>query len=423
MKHIINILKEDSKKLDNPIELKILREIIEPAFKELINNAEEMYSHLEKRVYDDILLTEEDYEISTTLIKLEELNYHNRYFSPIIPLEKNGYDSDEVLKKLKNGEEANIGKVYIPVSHEELNSILNSSFTGTIISEDDIKCQIVLKVSETNEYLKKEKEIYDLFYKNNLKWITINNPYSRRFFDLNIVKVKSEIMDIQEIKTIDCDFNGIEVRRDLIAVWNIVEDDKSLAIGIEPAEDSINYSYKFDSEEMKIEGNSLIPKVKNAEIKAIYKEEDGNYRVICDKDENIEWKFYIFRRLDLTKYENHDFTIFRNQKDSIFNRFKIKTNSRVRSKIEIIRKVNDFGKNFNLKLADISFEKNYDKSILSLDLNYFIRDEIREDKINEFLVLKFENNSKHFLQREIMSFIVSEIQDDFPDLICVGEFL
>lgn len=121
MKHIINILKEDSKKLDNPIELKILREIIEPAFKELINNAEEMYSHLEKRVYDDILLTEEDYEISTTLIKLEELNYHNRYFSPIIPLEKNGYDSDEVLKKLKNGEEANIGKVYIPVSHEELN--------------------------------------------------------------------------------------------------------------------------------------------------------------------------------------------------------------------------------------------------------------------------------------------------------------
>ena len=74
-------------------------------------------------------------------------------------------------------------------------------------------------------------------------------------------------------------------------------------------------------------------------------------------------------------------------------------------------------------IIQCGFEKNYDKSILSLDLNYFIRDEIREDKINEFLVLKFENNSKHFLQREIMSFIVSEIQDDFPDLICVGEFL
>ncbi|MBN2837621.1 MAG: hypothetical protein JXM74_02575 [Fusobacteriaceae bacterium] len=423
MKHIINILKEDSKKLDNPMELKILREIIEPAFKELINNAEEIYNHLEKRVYEDISLEEEDYEVITSLIKIEEINYHNRYFSPIIPIEKFGYDKEELLKKLKNGLEANMGKIYIPISYEEITKLLNSSITGNILSKDGKSCQITLNISETTDFIDKEKEIYNLFYKNNIKWKTINNPYARRFFDLNIVKVKSEIMDIDTIDSIDCDFNGIEVRRDLIPVWNIFEEGKSISLGIEPAEDSINYSYKFDSEGMKSEGNTVIPYVTNAEIKAIFKEDNGAYRIICDKDENVQWIFYIFKKINFEKFDTHEFNLFRNQRDSIFNRFNIKTDSTVRSKIEIIRKTNDFGQLINLKFKDLIIEKNYEKPLLNLDLNSFVRDEIRKDKINDFLILKFENNSNHFLSREIMSFVVSEIQNDFPDLKCVGEFL
>ncbi|MBX4263356.1 hypothetical protein [Clostridium estertheticum] len=54
-------------------------------------------------------------------------------------------------------------------------------------------------------------------------------------------------------------------------------------------------------------------------------------------------------------------------------------------------------------------------------MNYFIIDEIREDNIKKVLKLYFKAKDKnYYLTRDILSFLVSEIQLLYPQYKCMG---
>ncbi|MBW9153113.1 hypothetical protein [Clostridium estertheticum] len=54
-------------------------------------------------------------------------------------------------------------------------------------------------------------------------------------------------------------------------------------------------------------------------------------------------------------------------------------------------------------------------------MNYFIIDETREDNIKKVLKLYFKAKDKnYYLTRDILSFLVSEIQLLYPEYKCMG---
>ena len=54
MEDILGIMRENSKKIEDPVQIKILREVIEPAFKAMVEHSERMYDELEKKVFHSI---------------------------------------------------------------------------------------------------------------------------------------------------------------------------------------------------------------------------------------------------------------------------------------------------------------------------------------------------------------------------------
>lgn len=43
MEDILKIMRENSKKIEDPVQIKILREVIEPAFKAMVEESKRMY--------------------------------------------------------------------------------------------------------------------------------------------------------------------------------------------------------------------------------------------------------------------------------------------------------------------------------------------------------------------------------------------
>ncbi len=80
---------------------------------------------------------------------------------------------------------------------------------------------------------------------------------------------------------------------------------------------------------------------------------------------------------------------------------------------------------------DIMFVMDYSGSMKSNDsqdiakgMNFFIHDEIREQKGRRVLILLFKaTGNEKWLARDIVSFIVSEVQELYPEYHCEGKVL
>lgn len=420
MKYILEIMKENIKKLDDPIQIKMIREVIEPSFNQLIEHTEKMYLNLERKIYSDIVFNQENYEIFTTLLNRKDLGYHGNLFSPIIPREISEIDKKELLKKLKVENVEILETIFIPLSKQdiELLNIESRKFTAYLCFENE-KCKISVTLEKSKRYLDKEEEIYNLFKKNNLKWTSINNPYSRKMYDVVAIEILGDIEIIDEITNIEYDFEGIEYIKNRVPVWNIFEKNKAVAKGISPAGDTINYVYSFNNDEMKNEDCTLIPYTNTGEIKAVYKE-NNEYKIVCDTEDALKWNFFVFKNAKKYKIEDSNYNIFENGFDSSFDRFKIRNNSDIRTKVEIMRVAELYGSKYKLKLIDMEISEYCEINNDTYDINPFVRDEVRMGELSKNIILKFHTNEEDYLTKDILSFIIAEIQNRIVDFKCVG---
>ena len=422
MKEILDLMRESSKRLQDPMQIKVLREIIEPSFKELIEHTENMYSALEKRVYDEIINKENQFEIFTTLIPRKDLNYQSLYLSPILEEDREAPNLKDILKNLKNGETAVVDKLFCPLSDKKIEELLsgNKEYEGYLV-EGSKRCKIKVALELVNEYEKKEEMIYKLFYKNNLPWRTINNPYTRKIIQVVVVKILGDIDEIEEIETIEFNDLNFSYEKDMVPVWNILEKIHTVTSGIDPAEDNINYNYTLFSEELKEIENQILPYNEDANIKAIFRSEDGELKIVCDAENIVKWNIFVFKNLENYKIDDNKYIIFRNNEGSSFDKFRRKNNAVIRTKGEIIRLVELHGKKFGIQVSKI--ETNDRVYGEETPLNSFIKDEIRVGNIDKYLLVYFTVLTKDYLSQNIIDFILAELQLFMSDFQCRGVVL
>ena len=420
MKYILDIMKENIKKLDDSLQIKMIREVIEPSFKELIEHTEKMYSNLESKIYNDIILKTEDYEIFTTILNRSELSYHGNLFSPIISDEIFEVNKKELLKRLKDENLDILETIFVPLSRENIENLDFESrkFNAYLCFENE-KCKISVTLEKSKRYFDKEVKIYNLFNKNNLSWTSINNPYSRKMYDVVAIEILGDIDVIDEIIDIEYDFEDVDYVRNMVPVWNIFEKNKTVSRGVDPAGETINFIYNFSSNEIKSDDDALIPFIDKGEIKAISRDKN-EYKIICDTEGILEWSFFIFKNVKNFKIEDCNYSVFRNGIDSSFDRFKVQNNIIIRTKAEIMRIAELYGSKHNLKLIDMEISDYYERNNDTYDINPFVRDEIRIRELSKSIILKFHVNEEDYLTKDILSFIVAEIQNRIVDFNCIG---
>ena len=98
-----------------------------------------------------------------------------------------------------------------------------------------------------------------------------------------------------------------------------------------------------------------------------------------------------------------------------------KWNQQIRTKTELAHFIKGFGLEDYVRYQDCQVEDDFPGNRETYAVNCFIPDEIRLRSTQKKLVLYFQpGKQERWLQRDILSFLVSEVQRIYPEYDCGG---
>lgn len=122
------------------------------------------------------------------------------------------------------------------------------------------------------------------------------------------------------------------------------------------------------------------------------------------------------------KIDCYTFPIMGNGREESFaEKYQRKWNQQIRTKTELAHFIKGFGLEDYVRYQDCQVEDDFPGNRETYAVNCFIPDEIRLRSTQKKLVLYFQpGKQERWLQRDILSFLVSEVQRIYPEYDCGG---
>lgn len=398
-------------------------------FSSLEEYSNEKYKELEERVFSEIEYMEEKYNIFSSIIKRDELDVTNEVFFPMIDKDKEEkkYDVKELLESLKHKDIYELFSIFLKCDYQTFKRFINkaSEIEGTITTNKKTH-KAYFKITENDEYKQKINNLYKTFVNNNIRWTTVNMPYIHKIAKVILVSYEDDFERDENIIRIDIDFKEYSqyIKYDMVPVWNI-KNIKMKCNGFPlPCIDKINYEHSISIDKEGKENGYLV-NASDEEIKYITFK-DGSISVISQVSDPITWDLYKIVKYKEDKLKKYEYEVMSNYMNINFsNRFSFNNRYMVKSKSEIARLISSFKVSEKLVFKDVIVEelvREEDRKIY--DANDFIVDEIREENIKKSLVLYFETIDKdNYLNDDILSFLVGEVQFIYPEYMCEGRLI
>lgn len=419
------------KKLDRVSDLddrRLLKNILINVFDPIVEHNMSMYETLRKNIYDEIEDSFEKYYIHTTVDSIENIDPISSFYHLMHEDDNtaNEIDFKMLTESLNNSEKVKFATVFMEMDSCELNKLVLQKryYKCTITTEKDvINTKVYLEKSD--KYSKKIEELYKVFQFNDKDWKTINAGYSNKFVDVFF----GEILNIDKgdsIKEISIDLGEYEKykRPNYVMLWNIKfleVEDKSFP---KPLEDTMHYEHSIHIEKDDRNCGFLINTNHNY-IKYIKQTQDS---LIIANDTDIQDVWSIIRIENISKNilkQNVEYKELSNKRNLGFvGRFANEKALIIRTRGEIARIFESYDLSKELKFKDVSIVEKYEKEINTIDFNYFLDNNLRNDSKRSYMVLKFEStNRDDFLLYDKVSFFVSIAGLMFPEYNCVGEIV
>lgn len=288
----------------------------------------------------------------------------------------------------------------------------NKVFSGTIITSAGTY-SACFGVKGCYRYQEKINNLYPVFVRNMVQWKTVNMSYLYKLVDIYLLS--SEIPEDEEILEIKVDFEEYEqyTRYKYVPLWNISE--LSIRDNGYPefCLDRINYIHTIYGHKLQ-SGSSYMVDNECIKILSIVRD-NGDINITCDEKSDVTWKLLEFHKPEqhngsrLPYLDNHD---------------EYEGTVVVRTKTEIAYFIKALGYEDRLRFVNSYVEKSRGKGDACHDMNYALSDEICHEHRPYCLMLEFEAADKNnFLNRDILSYLVSRIQWEFPEYRCCGKLI
>ncbi|NFT99359.1 normocyte-binding protein [Clostridium botulinum] len=407
----------------------MLKKILNSAFNSLEQHSEDRFNDLEERVFDEIQYLEEKYNVYSTIIDRKHLDVTNEFLFPVIEedTEEKIYDVKTIINNLNDNVSSKMFNIFLKCDYSIFKQFIsnNSEITGTIETNKKIH-KAYFKVKANIEYKEKINTLYKCFINNNIMWKTVNMPYINKIAQIFLTKCEDQIDEEEESVKINIDFGDYSkyIKYDMVPLWNIKEIKLKCAGFPVPCIDKVNFEHDISIEK---EGTNHGYLVNLDEENMDYVTIKKNYISITSKiSASSPWLVYkiVNYKEDNTKKDNYE--IMSNYKNVNFsNRFLFNNRYVIKTKSEIAKLINSFEASKHLRFRDLKIEElKFHEDKETYDANDFIIDEIREDNIKKSLVLYFEaKNKEYYLNNDILSFLVSEIQIIYPEYKCEGRLI
>ena len=205
-----------------------------------------------------------------------------------------------------------------------------------------------------------------------------------------------------------------------LPLWNINEVTVKANSYPQPAVDRKYYEHHLYRKQFS-EGHDYLLCRANTVIRNI-RRQDGDLYIICDSDLPEDWDFYEF--VPAPNQKNYENPLLSNKQDESFSRNMTEYfGQRIKTRTEVVRFFNSFECKEYLTFVNAQI-KGKPRKIETYSMEKFIDYEYRTGDRAQTLEFSFRPQDEDFyLNRDIMSFLVTEIQHLFPEYNCVGKLV
>lgn len=405
------------------------KELMEGVFLSLYETNLKMYEELERRVKEELDYDKNRYQIRTGIIEREFFDESHHLMSAMEQEDLTGkaYDMKEILRAVAQEGAFPLMRAMLCCDFLELRRILQAQpvFEGVIETEEpagEWKIEVCLR--ENRAYLEKTAYLYLLFTRNGIPWQTVNAPYLYKMADVVVTGLPEGLTGREKIKQVTVQFGEYSkmIQEDVIPVWNIRKLELE-SIGFPtPCEDHRNYEHNLSLRRQGINHAYLVEDDRN--IHSI-SQSGEKLRIICGAGEARKWSVYQIRSSEEQKIDRYTFPIMGNGRaESFAEKYERKWNQHIRTKTELLHFIRGYGFEEYVSCQDCRIADCFPGERETYSMNFFVEDEMRDRTAQKKLLLYFGPGQKlEWLRRDIISFLVSEVQRIYPEYDCGGILL
>lgn len=421
---IEDYVRERIPQLDNLENRELFKRIVSSLTVDFYKHVKDEYDALERRVFAEAPKATRLPDLITCVVSKDRYDLTDDNLFPMFAedLDDVKVDATEMISAVKAGKEFYLYTCMIKADYLELKNLLDSNrkFSGVIVNEyGETSAQFILKPND--RYRKKAEEFYEIAALNYLPWRSLNTPYLFKLADVYVVAI-DEWDDETEVLKVTTDFEEFaeKILYKPLPLWNA----KPVTIKgnsyPQPAVDRKYFEHYLYAKQFQPEHRYLLRHA-DAIIRNI-RRQGGDLYIICDNDLPCDWQFYeLASAPNPANYENPPMS---NAQDETFSRNLIEYfGQRIKTRTEIIRFLHSFKASEYLNFVDA---KIIDRPVTreTYSTEEFIDYEFRTGERINALEISFRPADKNFyLNRDVMSFLVTELQHLFPEYLCVGKLV
>ncbi len=404
----------------------VFKELMEGVFLSLYETNLNMYEELERRVREELDYDKNRYRIKTGIIEREFFDASHHLLFPMEEkdLAGNLYDMKEMLRAVAEEGAFPLMKVMLRCDFLEMQRILGSQpvFEGVIETEEpEGEWKVEVRLRQNRMYLEKIGYLYLLFTRNGIPWETVNASYLYKMADMMVTGLPEGLTGREKIKQVVIQFGEYSklIQKDVIPVWNIRKLELESVGFPTPCEDHRNFEHNISLRRHGMNHAYLVEDDRN--IHSI-SQSGEKLRIVCGMGEARKWSVYQIRSSEEQKIDRYTYPIMGNGRaESFAEKYQRKWNQHIRTKTELQHYIRGYGLEEYIAYQDCRIEDCFPGQRETYSMNSFIQDEIRDRTAQKKLVLYFRRGQKlEWLQRDVLSFLVSEVQRIYPEYDCGG---
>ena len=409
--------------MKNQDERALMRELLADIFMPLHLETEAKYAALEQRVRNELPLVYDVYTIYSTVLPRENIDSKHDYLNAIIQdeTEEPKWTARNLLKAIKGGDEPIIETVFAEADDLLCRKIAGEKriLSGTLIAKTG-QYQFKYRLDPSTRYTDRLKTMYDTFIKNNVPWTTVNAAYLNKFFDVRLISVDG-LPENALIQSFDPAFFTYDefIRRGMIPVWNVDTYQVKGEDFSKRAEDGNSYEYAFELQKLGIDNGYLVNF--DNELVTGARLDENALVVISPLEQGLVWSLYRIRRRPDPDVSEYPFPVLSNKrKDTFSARLTLMYGAHITTPAAMRTLLLSLEPSEFLQLTDFRFSGG-EPAGDSYDMNPFIRDDVRKANFQKTLEIVFKAKKYDlFINRDLLSFVVTEFQAAYPEYRCVG---
>lgn len=397
-----------------------LRESLNHVFFHLYEHVELEYQALEQRILMEQDSSNRNAAVYTSIVPRNLYDATDEYLVPMDArdVEKPQVEMSELVKCIEHQKSYQLYRILLEADYQVVQALEqeNRRFRGTLIT-DQGRFDAVFLVEKDDYYLSLIRQLYPIFINNYIPWSTICAPYLNKIFKVSLISVENWDKDV-EILEVQVDFEEYEkfVRYDCIPVWNISRHIEKSSSYPEPCLDHIHYKHVVFRHRLEDEADYLVGSVdfQLTNIKRV----NGDLVITCEEEYPVKWMLY---KLCKPMGRNYPYGVFSNKVRGDFSDILNHSyHTSIKTEAELERFISSQGYQEILKYSGYSLVEGPVKAE-SYQLDAFIEDEFQTAGRRLTMVLEFQpEHSENILNRDIMSYFVTQVQKKFPEYHCIG---